>query len=138
MRKCIGILILAVLFSCAEEKKKPDYLWEEDRMVEVMTEIQLAETIVRMGYHRYRDSMHLNDSVFNAALRKVNATRVDFDSNYNYYEAHPDQLEKVFERVINNLSSRSAELHSEQQAEKEDNGQAESPQAEIQSEEKKE
>lgn len=108
------ILLFFILISCEDKKVEPEYLWSEERMVEVMTEVQLAEALVRLGYHRGADSMHLNDSVFNAAFRAVGVSRVDFDSNFFYYQRHPDQLERVFEQVINNLSARAAEVKAAQ------------------------
>jgi len=116
MKNTLLMVLLCGLFwtSCQEKEKTPDYLWEMDRMVEVMTEVQLAEALVRLGYHRSADSMHVNDSVFNAAFRAVGTNRTDFDSNFQYYQNHPDLMEKVFEQLIANLSERSAELKADQ------------------------
>ena len=50
-------------------------------------------------------------------LNKVNASRIDFDSNYQYYLDRPAMFEKVFEKVITNLSSRSAELEEKRKKE---------------------
>ena len=116
MKKAIIFSVLCGLFliGCQEKNQPPDYLWDEVRMVEVMTEVQMAEALVRLGYHRSEDSMHVNDSVFNAAFRKVGVNKVDFDSNFNYYQRQPELMEKVFEQVIANLSERSAEVKAEQ------------------------
>jgi hypothetical protein len=104
------ILLSLFFFSCNKEEKVPDYVWEEERFVEVLTQFQMAEAVVRLGYHRKPDSMYLNDSVYNAAFREVNTSRAAFDSNYNYYLEHPEMLEKAYEKVITNLSTKSAEL----------------------------
>tara|TARA_B100000508_G_C11426874_1_gene261296 strand:- start:551 stop:940 length:390 start_codon:yes stop_codon:yes gene_type:complete len=116
MKSTFTLIVIFCLFGlgCQEKDNTPEYLWDEARMVEVMTEVQIAEALVRLGYHRSTDSMHLNDSVFNAALRTVNTNRADFDSNFNYYQGQPDKMEKVFEQVINNLSARSAEIKAAQ------------------------
>jgi hypothetical protein len=103
-------LFLLGFNSCKEDKKVPDYVWEEDHFVKVLTEFQLAESIVRLGYHRGADSMYYNDSVYQAAFRKMKVTKTAFDSNYNYYLTQPVQLERIYEQVITELSKRTAEF----------------------------
>lgn len=110
MKRYLIILIFSFLFSCNEAEEKAPYIWSEDRFTEVLTEFQQAEAIVRLGYHRTKDSLILNDSIYNAAFRKMNVTKAEFDSNYNYYLKHPKVLEKIYQEVITNLSERSAEL----------------------------
>ncbi|MEQ8908344.1 MAG: DUF4296 domain-containing protein [Vicingaceae bacterium] len=104
------IIVSVFLYACQEEEKKPDYLLEEDRFVEVLTEFQLAEAVVRLGYHRTKDSMYYNDSIYQAVFQKVNLSEAEFDSNYHYYLERPKELEKIYEKVITNLSQRTAEL----------------------------
>ena len=81
-------------------------------MVEVLTEFQITEAAIRLGYHRNQDSIILNDSLYAATFRKLDITRELFDSNYTYYSEHPEQFEKIYDKVITNLSTRSAELSS--------------------------
>lgn len=109
----IIIILLLFLFggSCAKKEKKPENIWDNDRFAAVLTEVQLAEAAVRLGYHKNIDSLIPNDSVYAAALRKMNTSRSDFDSNYNYYLDHPEEMEKVYEQVITNLSKRSAAIN---------------------------
>ena len=109
MRICL-ITSLLFLLACAEEKKEPDYVWKEDRFLEVLTEFQKAEAIVRLGYHRSTDSLFLNDSVYSAVFRKMNVSKAAFDSNYSYYLNDPERLERIYEQLIINLSTESAEL----------------------------
>lgn len=118
MKKLL-ILLFAIssLFSCESEEKKPDYVWSEERFTEVLTELQMAESVVRLGYNRLPDSLYLNDSIYNAAFRKVNTNKVEFDSNMNYYLQRPEQLEKIYDQVIVNLSTRLGELKAKQNEE---------------------
>lgn len=104
------LVLLAVLFSCQKQEKKPEFLLEEEQFVDVLTEFQLAEAIVRLGYHRTTDSMYYNDSIYQAAFRKFNISEAKFDSNYNYYLDRPKELEKIYEKVITKLSERTVEF----------------------------
>ena len=110
MRHFSIYIITLLLFSCSESKETPENILSEDQFVEVLTEFQLTESIVRLGYHRTDDSLHHNDSLYNAMFRKMNVSRVDFDSNYNYYVKDPETFSKIYEKVITNLSKESAEL----------------------------
>lgn len=105
----IGAFI-GTLFSCAAEEQKPDYLLAEDKLVDVFTDFQIAEAIVRLGYHRTKDSMFYNDSLYNAVFRKHNISEVIFDSNLTYLADHPKEFEGIFENVIDSLSSKLSKL----------------------------
>ena len=98
------------MFSCKEEEKVPNYVMPEDQFVEVLTEFQVAEALVRLGHHRKNDSIYLNDSIYSSVFRKLNISSELFDSNFTYYSERPKQFEKVYEQVITNLSERSAQL----------------------------
>ncbi len=111
MRIALIVLGLAfILFSCEEEENVPDYLLEEAKFIEVLTDLQKAESIVRLGYNRYSDSIYLNDSVYSALFRSQKISRADFDSSMNYYLDRPEQLENIYKQVIESLSKESAEL----------------------------
>lgn len=113
--RIIGItLIYLALTSCGEkEEKRPEHIWEEERMVEVLTEFHKTEAYVRLKYHHFGDSAYVADSVFNASFQQLGTSREEYDSNYSYYLNHPKALEKVYEQVIINLNEASGELEKE-------------------------
>lgn len=108
--KRILLILSVVLLSCQQEENKPDYILSEEEMIEVISEFQVAEATIRLGYHRNPDSLILNDSIYAAMFRKLNISKAMFDSNYTYYSDRPEQLEKIYEKVITGLSTRAAEL----------------------------
>lgn len=105
-----GLFITIFFNSCGQEEQVPDYVWEDEKFIEVLTEFQMAEAIVRLGYHRNSDSMYFNDSVFNAAFRKAGVNQVQFDSNYNYHLKNPEKMEEIYLKVITRLNTRMAEF----------------------------
>ncbi len=104
----IGLLLFSMA-ACQQEEQQPDYLWSEEKFVEVLTDVQMAEAIVRLGYNRLPDSLYLNDSIYSSAFDLNEVTKAEFDSNLNYYLDQPEQLEKMYDQVIVNLSTRLAE-----------------------------
>ncbi|MFT6166020.1 MAG: putative nucleic acid-binding protein [Vicingaceae bacterium] len=105
----LGLLFISII-SCNKEKKSPDYLLEQDKFVKVLTDFETAEAIVRLGYNRTKDSLIYNDSVYVAVFRKHEITKAIFDSNFTYYSNKPQEFEKIFEKVITNLSTMSAKI----------------------------
>lgn len=113
MKKTLVLLsIILFLFSCAKEEK-PDYLWDEELFVDVLTEVQLAESIIRLTYNRVGDTIYDPDSIYAAALQKMGVTIDEYDSNYNYYLDRPKRFEEVYEKVIIRLSEASALVEKE-------------------------
>lgn len=111
MKKYIVILVACLTFgACEEEEKTPDYIISEEKFVEVLTDIQKAESIVRLGYTRSADSSYVNDSVYAAVFRKQGVSRADFDSSMNHYLNNLDQMEGIYDQVLENISKESAEL----------------------------
>lgn len=111
MKKYSVLFVLMGFFlACEQEIKTPEYLLEEAKFVEVLTQLQKAESIVRLGYNRHPDSIYLNDSVYSALFRASEVKRADFDSSMNYYLDHPEQMEGIYDQVLENLSKESAEL----------------------------
>jgi hypothetical protein len=99
-----------ILFSCQEKEEIPDYLWEDEKFVEVLTEFQITESIIRLGYHRFPDSAFATDSIYASMYSELGVTEAEFDSNYQYHLKDPESLSKIYGKVITNLSERSAEL----------------------------
>ncbi len=99
--------VIFFLFSCANEEK-PDYLWDEEIFVEVLVEVQLAEAMIRLSYNRIGDTIFNPDSIYASVFQKMEVSRVDYDSNYNYYMERPKKFEKLFEQVIVRLSEEAA------------------------------
>lgn len=104
------LLFVALLMACDRQEKKPDYVWEKERFIEVLTEFQIAESIVRLRYHHFPDSIYADDSIYHAMYQKMEITEAEFDSNYHYYMRDPEEMEEIYQELITRLSKRSAEL----------------------------
>ena len=104
------VLILHSTWACRQKEEKPKDLWSEEKFTTVLTEVQLAEGMVRLGFHRKQDSVIPKDSIYAAVFRKMEVSEEEFDRNFNYYLDHPEDLEKIYENVITNLSQAAAKL----------------------------
>jgi hypothetical protein len=113
MRYILLLLISITFFACSKNEKKPTYLWEEERFVEVLTEFQVTESLVRLGFYKNSDSLFLKDSIYQSLFNKMEINREEFDSNFNYYMKDPKRMEDFYDKVMVNLSQRSAIIKGE-------------------------
>ena len=112
MKKILAILcFVPLLYACEEKEEKPDYLWEEERFIEVLTEFQITEGIIRLGYHRFPDSTYSTDSIYAAMYQDLGISEAEFDSNYHYYLQDTEKMAKIYEQVITRISERAAEVN---------------------------
>lgn len=99
------VLFLLVLGSCAKEKEKAAPM-SKDEMVAVMMEIYLAEArlsvlpVDRDSAYRlfipYQDSLLYHRGLKDSTLR----------SAYDYYINRPNDLEQIYDRLIDSLTLR--------------------------------
>ena len=115
MRSIPTIIVMLAVFAlsaCGGADEKPDYLWEEEKFIEVLTEFQMAEGMVRLRYNLHNDSIYDNDSLYNSLFSSLGVSEAEFDSNYYYHLRDPKHMEEIYDKVITRLSERSAGLES--------------------------
>lgn len=78
--------------------------------MEVLTDIQIMEAGHQLNY-QYRK---LPDTVWGANYEKIFAkhkiTRKEFVEAYTFYRKRPESFSKIWEKVINKLQSKEADL----------------------------
>lgn len=97
-------LILAI-FGCEDEVlNKPENLVKEQQMIEMLVDIHLAEAT----YNRFRyDSIMENNSSINfyySVLEKYQVPDSVFEQSFVFYASTPKNFEKMYRKVMNNLS----------------------------------
>ena len=104
------MLSLILVCACGEEEP-PDNILTREQMVDVLKDIYIAEAkIARLSlnkdsaqvvYRYYEDSIFhrkgLNDSIYNYSL--------------NYYMRTPDELDKIYEAVLDSLNLQKQKLN---------------------------
>lgn len=116
MRKILGFVLIAFLFfSCYHENQKeivvPEKLLSEDELVEVLTDLQLAEGLIT--YQRLQKisvKKDFKDSVYNLVFENYGLTIPELTSNLNYYNNDPQNMEILYEKVLSNLSKLQSEV----------------------------
>ena len=98
---CIFVFLVLGLSACNSYKRK--YIIPQNKFVDVLVDIHLADAIALNYYPQYPgfelDSVELYGSVF----AKHGVTRIQFDSTISYYGARPDEFHEIYTRVTAKL-----------------------------------
>ncbi|WP_148041378.1 DUF4296 domain-containing protein [Rufibacter immobilis] len=112
-RLCLLLLPLSILFSCAEDKAKPADLIAGEKMANILVDIHLQEAVIGRTIHHYDTSRAAYKQAHKQILKRHAISDSAFKHSYDYYLAHPDQMDKIYEVVLDSLSLREAKLTSQ-------------------------
>ncbi len=102
----VFILLVLVAVSCDKPAfKKPEHLVGEDKMIEMMVDIHLAEAT--FNNLRARDSLVRKSSsadFYYSVLNKYQVPDSVFEKSFVYYASYPKKFEKMYRNVMNKLS----------------------------------
>ncbi len=95
---CIGLLFLG----CDESTSPPEGILEEGAMIEVLTDVHLVEG-AKTGRKIMGDTLRLE--TYYAKVFSKHGTDMDaFNASFKYYANHPETMDRIYERVIENLN----------------------------------
>lgn len=114
-QKFSGLILLFMFIACApsgeeQSRKIPSDIIQPDAMAAIIVDIQIAEAILR---ENKRIGTHTDDQTVNyltEVFEKQNITREQFNESTRFYEKNIDLYEKVYEKVITQLTQRQTEL----------------------------
>lgn len=101
-RIVIFIISLFFLISCSSEKKKsaPSVLLTETQMVDVMTDVQIMESIISYKKNANQKTEYLRTTGYDTLFAHHGITDSIFKVNMTYYnEAEPQTLIRIVDSV---------------------------------------
>ncbi|MDP6907896.1 MAG: DUF4296 domain-containing protein [Flavobacteriales bacterium] len=103
----VGCLLLS---SCEDkEPKTPDYLLSEEQMVSVIMDMHLIETANNL-------KLIPSDSVYQADFSSIFSThevsKEAYDSSLFYYVTETDRMDKIYDKVLEDLYELESEVKS--------------------------
>lgn len=103
----IFIVITIFLSSCYHVNKSeiivPDILISESQMVEILTEVQVAEAGFNISKNRNKGKK-LKPEYYNRIIQEYGITMIQLRENIDYYQNYPKVMEDIYEQVLANLS----------------------------------
>src|ERR1700744_3729507 len=108
MRKYITLFFSAslFLFSC-KDKNSPDGVIQHDRMVNLMTEVHLIDgrmysvVMTQDSLYKYRTAR------YDALFKRYHTDSAQFNRSMKYYTQHPEELQKMYEKILESLKKKS-------------------------------
>lgn len=97
----LSILIIAIFSSCS---RRPHYVIPEDKMVDVLCDIRLAEAIYRDG-NRFNTNKK-KDALVAGVLEKHKITQAELDSSLLWYSDNMDQYMNITDSVASRLKTK--------------------------------
>lgn len=97
------IILTMVLSACIDRQAVlPKGYIGQEKMVEIMTDIHLVEG-ARSGTMFLGDTNALPD-YYARIYQKHNVTEAEFKTSFEWYATYPEEMKKVYEEVLVNLS----------------------------------
>lgn len=95
-----------ILLSCGAPKTKiPQDILSENSFIDLLKDIHLAEAKFELlktkGMENAKNELAHN---YSAIYETHQITAYDFDKTIDYYAQHPEQLEKIYTRVLEQLT----------------------------------
>ena len=112
----IWLLLCIMLLSCSHTKKK--YLIPEKELIPLIVDMHIADGIA-FNYSPGRDRLKPDSAaLYGWVLQKHNVTKMQFDSTMAYYTKHTDRLNRIYDKVIADLSKLESEIKEVEKDEK--------------------
>ena len=103
-----GLFIILALASCYHTAPDPSFnknlIIPADSMVTLLTELHLADGVINTVKMKDKSLKHLSTEYFSQILENHKIGRDTFEESMRYYAYHTEELNKIYEKVIVNLS----------------------------------
>lgn len=106
MKKGVLALFILSIVACGSEESIPDYVIPAERMSEILYDTQLIEAALLKKIIKgkgYADMQATAMVAYGEVYKKYGVSKGRFDSSWTYYLAHPEQLEPVYDTLVDRL-----------------------------------
>ena len=115
--RILFILLLPLLFSCYHENQPsvevPHHLLSEEEMVDVITDVQLADGAITYRRTRRIEQKEFRKSVYEQIFENYGITAKILNESMSYYNNSPKQMELIYDKVLAKLSRIEGEIKEE-------------------------
>lgn len=99
-------MLIAGLFACSKESKKPAGVLGRDQMVKVLSDVYIAEQKVATLALGIDSSQQLFAAMRHRVFEKTGVPDSVFKKSMDYYMEHPKELEQIYAILIDSLQLR--------------------------------
>jgi hypothetical protein len=106
VKKNLAILTILLVFTSCAKIRKPDLLLSEDKLINVLIDVQITEGIVSSLPVSYDSSQVLYRLLEQEIFLKHQVEDSVFTQSLIYYMQNPANMDRIYSRVIDSLSVR--------------------------------
>ena len=110
-----ALIILGGCYITHEEEVllPPDNLIEIDRMIDLLVEVELAESALRQKQNYGEEITKLREEYYTAIFKQYEVSKEQFDESMSYYKQDMETIDMIYEEVITKLSVIESEVQHE-------------------------
>jgi len=116
-----SVFLLSTLASCYHEVKEkvalPERLLSEDSLIDVLTEVQLADGAVTYKRISHKKTGNEKEKYYAYIYKKYHLTPELLKQNLDYYNSNPDKMIAIYDKVLARLSQLESKINLEVKAE---------------------
>lgn len=101
--KLLLLLLVVGLTAC---QSRPDYVIDEAKMTELLTDIHMAEGLLDLQKKENSESETYGQEVIAAVLDKYHVSKADYDTSLVWYSQNLTKLIRIYRHVDENLAQR--------------------------------
>ena len=95
--------VLVFLLSCEVPEKKPEDILSEEKVSDVMVDMQILEATYNSRLLNLDDRNDRMKRYYDEIFEHHGISEKVFNESYTYYQDHPEQLELIYEMVFEKL-----------------------------------
>lgn len=107
------ILVLTVFMVACSFNKTPDYVIPQDDMVDIIVDIHLMDGLMSVRSIQEELTQADTSNYYDLIFEKYGYSRADFDTSVFYYGKNINKYDKIYEEVLNELTSLDADIKEE-------------------------
>ncbi|MDF1672539.1 MAG: DUF4296 domain-containing protein [Vicingaceae bacterium] len=108
----ILFLIIFLLASCGDDKELPKGVLPEDKMVDLMVELEIVQATLK--YDAASEGLNPNyTKEYNKVFESYNINKKGFNISLDYYCSEPLKVKNIYDKVIVKLSENQGKLNKE-------------------------
>lgn len=96
--------IILLCTSCGSHDEKPDYVLSEEKMVDILVDVHVAEAILTRARSAGTDVKYISDDYYQKIFEKHQIDKATYDTSFAYYQDHLKQFDKIYEQTITQLN----------------------------------
>ena len=104
--KIVKVLFLSLIVLLTACQSRPEYVIDEDTMIELLTDVHMAEGLIDLQQKENRENDAYGQQIMAAVLDKYHVSKADYDTSLVWYSQNLSKLIRIYRHVDENLQER--------------------------------